>query len=193
MGGRTTDITALLRAWSGGNAGALNQAVPEIYGELRRIAASRLRAQQKGCTLDPTALVHEAYLRLAESSPVIYESRSHFFALASLLMRSILIDHVRAKKAYKRGSGGVAVTLHEIPGESGREPDLLDLDAALNQLSAAYPRHAQIVEMRFFGGLSVEEAADALGISPATVKRDWTFARAWIIERLGQLDQRPGH
>jgi len=188
MSGKAPDVTGLLRAWSGGNAAALNDALPEIYAELRRIAASRLRAQQKGCTLDPTALVHEAYLRMAESSPVIFENRAHFFALASLLMRTILIDHVRAKGAQKRGSDGVAVTLSELPGDCNlsAEPDLLDLDAALNQLAAAYPRHAQIVEMRFFGGLSVEEAADALGISPATVKRDWSFARAWIFERLRQ-------
>ncbi len=186
MGDRAADITALLRAWSAGSARALNDAVPEIYSELRRIAANRLRDRQRGCTLDPTALVHEAYLRLAESSPVIFENRSHFFALASLLMRTILIDHIRAKRAIKRGSDGVAVTLSGLPSESfpHAEPDLLDLDAALNDLASSYPRHAQIVEMRFFGGLSVEESAEALGISPATVKRDWTFAKAWIMERL---------
>ncbi len=101
-------------------------------------------------------------------------------------MRTILIDHIRAKQAIKRGSDGIAVTLSDLPSESfpRAEPDLLDLDAALNDLAASYPRHAQIVEMRFFGGLSVEESAEALGISPATVKRDWTFAKAWIMERL---------
>lgn len=186
MGNKSSDITALLRAWSAGSASALNDALPEIYAELRHIAARRLRARQKGCTLDPIALVHEAYLRMAESSPVIFENRSHFFAIASLLMRTILIDHIRAKRAIKRGSDGIAVTLGDVVGESsfGSAPDLLDLDAALGELGAKYPRHAQIVEMRFFGGLSVEESAEALGISTATVKRDWTFARAWILERL---------
>ena len=188
MASRSADVTALLRAWSAGSAAGLNDAVPAIYSELRRIAAGRLRDRQKGCTLDPTALVHEAYLRLAESSPVIFENRSHFFALASLLMRTILIDHIRAKRAQKRGRDGIAVTLSDLPGEMFRhaEPDLLDLDAALSELADAYPRHAQIVEMRFFGGLSVEESAEALGVSPATVKRDWSFAKAWIMTRLSE-------
>ncbi|HEY7333456.1 MAG TPA: ECF-type sigma factor [Bryobacteraceae bacterium] len=182
----TREITALLRAWAAGNTAALNDALPAIYAELCSIAAARLRARRKGCTLDPSALVHEAYLRLAESSPAIFESRSHFLAVASLLMREILVDRFRAKKALKRGSNGVAVTLGEVPGGSGPEVDLLDLDAVLDELAAAYQRHAKIVEMRFFGGLSVEETAGALGISRATVKRDWMFARAWITERLGR-------
>jgi len=188
-GEKSSEITALLRAWSGGSVAALNDALPEIYAELRRIAASRLRARQKGCTLDPVTLVHEAYLRLAESSPVIFENRSHFFAVASLLMRTILIDHIRAKGAAKRG-GGISMTLSEAPGKpfEGGQPDLLDLDAALGELSVKYPRHAQIVELRFFGGLSVEESAEALGISTATVKRDWSFAKAWILERLSRVN-----
>lgn len=182
------DITALLRAWSGGDTSALNSALPEIYSELHRIASNRLRARERGLTLDPTALVHEAYLRLAETTPTIFENRSHFFALASLLMRTILIDHIRAKGARKRGGDGVAITLSDSAGHVGPPlaPDLLDLDAALSELARLYPRHAKIVEMRFFGGLTVEEVTEILGISPATVKRDWTFAKAWITQKLSQ-------
>jgi RNA polymerase sigma factor (TIGR02999 family) len=180
------NITQLLRAWSGGNAAALNDALPQIYAELRRIAGSRLRAREKSCTLDSTALVHEAYLRLTQSSPVVCQNRAHFFALASILMRGILVDHIRAKHAHKRGSAGISVTLSDLPGEANLAvaPDLLDLDAAIDELSALYPRHATIIEMRFFGGLSVEEVAESLGISPATVKRDWTFAKTWMLRRL---------
>lgn len=182
------NITELLRAWSGGNASALNDALPQMYAELRRIAGNRIRARQTNCTLDSTALVHEAYLRMTQSSPVLWQNRAHFFALASILMRGILVDHIRAKHAHKRGSAGVSVTLSDVPGDSSLAvaPDLLDLDAAINELAALYPRHATIVEMRFFGGLSVEEVAESLGISPATVKRDWTFAKTWLLRRLRQ-------
>lgn len=180
------NLTSLLRAWSGGEASALDHVFPDIYAELQRLAKNRLRSQKKGNTLEPTALVNEAYIRLAEASPLLWQNRTHFFAVAAVLMRRILVDHVRTRASGKRGGGAIAVTLSDLAGSSrtATEPDLLDVDAALNELERLHPRQAQIVEMRYFGGMSVEETAASIGISPATVKREWVVARTWMYQRL---------
>lgn len=167
-----------------------------VYTELRAIAAKHLRAERPGHTLQPTALANEAYLRLRGLGDVPWHDRAHFYAIASRIMRRVLVDHARASLAQKRGAGAPMVQLddglHE--GGAGAAPamdaaDLIDLDRALDQLSTQEPRLARFIELRFFGGLKIEEIAELLGCSPRTAKRDWTFARAWLLHRLG--DARP--
>jgi RNA polymerase sigma factor (TIGR02999 family) len=176
-------VTELLRAWSRGDAAAQDELLPLIYQELRRRAAAQLRRERRGHTLQPTALVHEAYLRLVDQD-VAWKSRAHFFSLASEMMRRVLVDHARGRKADKR-AGGTRVELDEALAISEeRDVDLVLLDQALAELSDLDPRHGRIVELRFFGGLTLEETASVLGISPATVKREWTLARAWLYGRL---------
>ncbi len=182
-------ITRLLRAWAAGDASALDRVFPDVYAELQRIAGNRFRARRLGQTIDPTGLVHEAYLRLSRSQPVEWQNRTHFFAVAATLMRRILVDHARARDAAKRG-GGMSVTLSEPTDQSTvLSAELLDIDAAMNELAVLDPQQARIVEMRFFGGLSIEETAATLGISPATVKRDWAVAKTWIRRRLTAKEQ----
>ena len=177
-------VTALLRAWSAGDEGARDELLPLIYDELRRRAAAHIRRERREHTLQPTALVHEAYLRLVEQK-VEWQNRSHFFGLASEMMRRILVDHARNRKTGKRAGGAIRVELDETVAISEeRDIDLVLLDQALTDLSRLDPRHARIVELRFFGGLNVEETAAVLGISRATVKRDWSMARAWLYWRL---------
>jgi RNA polymerase sigma factor (TIGR02999 family) len=163
--------------------------MPLVYDELRRLAASYIRRERPGQTLQATALVHEAYVRLIGEKAHNWQNRTHFLAIAALSMRQILVQRARARKAAKRGGDPERITLDEqlLPAKAGGhapEVDLVALDAALEKLAALDARQAKVVELRYFGGLSVEETADALGISPATVKRDWTFARAWLKREL---------
>jgi RNA polymerase sigma factor (TIGR02999 family) len=179
------DITRLLQAVAAGNATALEQLLPQVYGELRRIAAARLRRESVGHTLNPTDLVHEAYLKLVPLGNVEWQSRSHFFAIASRAMRQVLVDHAERRSAAKRGGGQVPLTLTD-DGSATATPldDLIALGDALSRLERVDPRQARVVECRFFGGLSLDETAEALNISAATVSRDWTFARAWLHREL---------
>jgi RNA polymerase sigma factor (TIGR02999 family) len=173
----------LLQAWRDGDESARDRLIPFVYRELRKRAAGYLRHERRGHTFRPTDLVHETYLRLSAQNAG-WENRDQFFGVACRLMRRILVDHARARAALKR-SGGMRVTLSAIPAEPGTaQPDLLDLDAALEELAALDERQVRLVELRFFGGLSVEEAARAMGISLATAHRDWVTAKAWLFRRL---------
>jgi RNA polymerase sigma factor (TIGR02999 family) len=182
-------ITTLLRELSQGEASALDRLVPLVYEELRRIARAQLRGERAGHTLDSTALVHEAYLRFLGINQVQWQDRNHFVAVATRVMRRVLIDHARGAGRTKRGGGVSFVSLSNARGVaviSGEQ--LIHLDESLVRLEALNERACRVVECRCFGGLSVEETADALGTSPATVKRDWVFSRAWLnreMERLG--------
>jgi RNA polymerase sigma factor (TIGR02999 family) len=179
-------ITELLRAHAEGDAAALDSVLPLVYDELRRIARGRLRREQKGHTLAPTELVHEAFLELVPGR-VDWRSRTHFFAIASRAMRNVLIDHAVRRGAAKRGGGAQPVTLDERMGALDNSVDeLIALGVALERLEQVDARQARVVECRFFGGLSLDETAEALGISAATVSRDWTFARAWLHRELAQ-------
>jgi RNA polymerase sigma-70 factor, ECF subfamily len=175
------DVTLLLSALTRGDEGAASKLVPVVYDELRRLAGAYMRRERVDHTLQATALVHEAYLRLVEQRSVNWQSRAHFFGVAAQLMRRILIDHARGHLRQKRGGDEKKVSLDEAFVFSEQQADeLLAVDDSLNQLAKIDPRQAKIVEMRFFGGLSVEEAAEALGVSPKTVKRDWSVAKAWL-------------
>ena len=177
--------TALLLAWNRGEADALDALLPVVYEELRRLAAHYLKRERVGHTLQATALVNEAYLRLIEVQQVRWQNRAHFFAMAARLMRRILVDAARARGYQKRGGGAPIVALEEalvVSNEPGR--DLVALDEALTALAALDPRKSQIVEMRFFGGLSLDETAEALHVSRDTVKRDWKMAKLWLLREL---------
>ena len=181
-------ITEVLRAWEQGDDGALERLLPMVYTELRSIAARHLRSERSGHTLQPTALANEAYLRLRGLGDVPWHDRAHFFAIASRIMRRVLVDHARANLAQKRGAGSPLVqfedALQEGVAPSMDAAQLIDLDRALDQLSAEEPRLSRLIELRFFGGLGIEEASALLGCSPRTAKRDWAFARAWLLHRL---------
>lgn len=184
------DVTRLLAAAESGDRSAFDALYRSVYDELRRIAQANMRREGAGHTLQPTALVNEAYLRLAPTSSN-WESRRHFFGAAAEAMRRILVDHARKRLASKRGAEYERVTLTgsdlDMPtGEQG--VDVLQIDAALEQLSVEAPRLADLVKLRFFAGLSIQDAAQALQISPATAKRDWAFARAWLQSRVGAAD-----
>jgi RNA polymerase sigma factor (TIGR02999 family) len=180
-------ITDLLARWSEGETAAREKLIPLIYGDLRRMARHCLAGQRPDHTLQSAALVHEAYLRLVSHSSVHWDDRVHFFAVAAQLMRPILVDHARKRCAAKRGGDNLTLALdeHLAPGKQ-RELDVISLDEALNELSRLNPQQGQIVEMRFFSGLSIEETAQALGISSATVKRGWTAARAWLYREMAR-------
>lgn len=179
-----TEVTRLLRAWGGGDVEARDRVFAAVYGELRRLAASYLRRERSGHSLQPTTLVHEAFLKLA-GARADWQDRAHFFGVAARAMRRILVDHARRRRAGKRGRGAVQITLDEAVGLlPARDLDVVRVDEALKDLAALDPRQEQVVELRFFGGLSVEETAAALALSPATVKRDWTTAKAWIARYL---------
>ena len=179
------EITRRLQSWNGGEKEALNELVPVVYGELRKIAAAYLRRERPGHTLQPTALVHEAYLRLA-GQVVRCEGRTHFFAIAAHLMRQILVDYARQHRAAKRGGGNkVALDEAAAAGEAPVELDLIALDQALDKLAQLDPRQGRIVEMRFFGGLTEDEIAEVLEVSPITVKRDWRMAKTMLYAQLG--------
>jgi RNA polymerase sigma-70 factor (ECF subfamily) len=178
-------ITALLHAWAGGDAGARDRLMPLIYGELRRRAAAHLRRERPGHTLQPTALVHETYLRLVDQQRVAWQNRAQFLAVASEMMRRILVDRARARRTNKRSGQWQRVTLDDAPVVSPAvSVDLLDLDAALRRLALFDSRKSRIAELRFFGGLSLVETGEVLGISLATAERDWQTARAWLFNAL---------
>jgi RNA polymerase sigma factor (TIGR02999 family) len=181
----STDVTQLLLDWNNGSNAALEKLMPAVYKELRKIAARYLRGERSGHTLQPTALVHEAYIKLIDRSQVNWQNRAHFLGTAAQLMRNILVDHARARNAAKRGGGEYKVSLNEAMISS--EPpdvDLIALDEALDELSALDPQQGRVIELRFFGGLSIEETAVVLGISPTTVRRDWTTAKLWLRRRM---------
>jgi RNA polymerase sigma factor (TIGR02999 family) len=181
----STMVTELLDATRRGDVAAYDRLLPLLYNELRAIAGRHMRGERPDHTLQPTALVHEAFLRLVGGSPMHFEDRTHFIRAASQAMRRVLVDHARARTAAKR-SGDLRVTLDEaIAGHDDRIVDLLVLDDAMTRLAAAEPRWARVVELRIFGGLEVAEVAEALGISPATAKRDWQFAKGWLARELG--------
>jgi RNA polymerase sigma-70 factor (ECF subfamily) len=179
-------VTNLLQAWGGGDAAALDRLVPIVYDELHRQAERFLRREAPGHTLQTTALVHEAYLRLVDQQEAHWQNRAQFYGIAGQLMRRILVDHARAHVAAKRGGAAVQVTLDESAVETpGADVDLLALDDSLTKLAKLDPQQARVVELRYFTGLNIEETAEALGISPATVKREWAMARAWLKRELG--------
>lgn len=175
------NVTELLNDWSKGNKEALDQLVPLVYDELRRQAARYLRREQVGHTLQTTALIHEAYLRLVDQRSVHWQNRAQFFGIAGQMMRRILVDHARTKKRAKRGGSDIRVSLDQaVAISSKKDLDIVALDEALGRLEEIDPQQSRIVELRFFSGLSVEETAAVLGISAATVKRDWSVAKAWL-------------
>ncbi len=177
------DVTALLFDLQHGNAEALDDLMPLVYAELRALAGRYLRSERDGHTLQPTALVHEAFLRLVDQRTATWENRAHFFSVAATLMRRIIVDHARRRNAQKRG-GGRFVTLAEAGDISSENVDVLRVDEALAELAQLDPRQARVVELRFFAGLSMEEAGEVLGVSPATVKRDWLLAKAFLHREL---------
>ena len=184
-------VTDLLVSLGNGNHEALTELVPLVYDELRAIARRKLRYERRGHTLNTTALVHEAYLKLVRLDRVQWQSRAHFLAIAAQAMRNILVNHALRRKRAKRGGGIPHVTLDESAEEGAIIPvaeadRILALDEALKRLADLNPRHARIVECRFFGDMTVEETATALGLSPATIKRDWTLLRAWLGRELGE-------
>ena len=186
-------ITRLLLSWSGGDRSALDELMPLVQGELRRLAASYLRRERPGHTLQPTALVHEAYLRLVDQTQVSSRNRAHFFAITANLMRQILVNHAKRHRATKRG-GGNKVALEAAAGALQQqlpEIDLVALNDALDKLAQLDPRQSRIVELRFFGGLTEDEIAEVLGVSPITVKRHWRIARAALHQQLGVVSAAP--
>jgi RNA polymerase sigma factor (TIGR02999 family) len=183
----TQDVTALLRAWTGGDRKALDRLLPVLYEELRRTARAYMRRERSGHTLQTTALVNEVFLRLVDIRQVQWHDRVHFLTMAAQLMRRILVDHARRRGYLKRGGGEVRVPLDELAVISpGRSSDFAVVDDALNALSRRDERKAKVVEMRFFGGLSVEETAAALNVSTQTVLRDWSLAKAWLRREMTQ-------
>jgi len=177
----TQNITQLLERWGNGNKEVLDELLPIVYDELRRQAARYLRRERAGHTLQTTALIHEAYIRLVDQRNVQWQNRAHFFGIASQLMRRILVDHARTKKRAKRGGSDIRVSLTDVAvAVKGEDLDVLAVDEALERLEAIDKQQARIVELRFFSGLTVEETAEVLSISPATVKRDWSMAKAWL-------------
>jgi RNA polymerase sigma factor (TIGR02999 family) len=173
-------VSALLIKWRAGDPEALQALIPLVYQELRRIAQHHLRQERPGHTLQSTALVHEAYLRLMKQGPVEIEHRPHFLAVASRLMRQILVDHARGHRAAKRGGGFKLEVTDAMGAQKTQSVDLIALDDALNELAELDPQQSRIVELRFFGGLSIDETAEIVGVSPTTVKREWATARAWL-------------
>jgi len=178
------DVTQLLRAWSDGDQEALEKLMPLVYDELRRLARHYMRRERPGHILQTSALVNEAYLRLIDASQVNWQNRAHFFAISAGLMRRILVDFARTYQSQKRGAGVRPVSLDEGLDVSEERLDLAALDDALKALATLDPRKSRVVELRFFGGLSVEEAAEVLKVSPETVKRDWKLAKVWLLREM---------
>lgn len=180
------NITHLLKEWSDGDQQALDKLTPLVYQELRQQAARYLRKERPGHSLQATALINEAFLRLIDVKDVRWQNRAHFFAIAANLMRRILVDHARRRDAEKRGGSQILLTLDDaFAANSQPDVDLLAIDEALNKLATFDAQQARVVELRFFSGLTVEETAAALGVSPKTVKRDWSVARAWLRREIG--------
>lgn len=181
----SNSVTLLLRAWGEGDAQALERLTPLVYQELHRIARGYMARERPDHTLQTTALVNEAYVRLVDARQVTWQDRAHFFAVCARAMRRILVDHARSRAYLKRGGGNVRIQFDESFGIAwSTDSNLLELDEALNRLSLLDPRKGKVIEMRFFGGLSVEETAEALSVSPETVMRDWKMARAWLYREL---------
>jgi RNA polymerase sigma factor (TIGR02999 family) len=176
------ELTNLLVEWGNGSESALERLLPVVYEELRALARSHLRRERRGHTVQTGTLVHQAFIRLIEGKPVRWEGRAHFFGVAARLMRQILVDHARARDAVKRGAGEAAEPIAAALSVAVQAMDVgvIALDRALTELSALDPQQARVVELRFFGGLTVEETAEVLGISTGTVKREWSMARAWL-------------
>lgn len=185
-----SEVTKLLEDYSNGNRACLDELLPLVYNELRRLAHSYLRSERRDLTLQTTALVHEAYLKLIDQHSVSFQNRAQFFALSATAMRRILLDNARRHTAEKRGSGE-KVMLEDI-GEIAikANQNLIELDLALQELEQFDPKQAKIIELRYFGGLTIEETAEVLKISPATVKREWTLARAWLYERVSSSESK---
>lgn len=180
-----SNVTRLLKDAQNGDESALNELFPLIYDELRKLAGIRMSSERGNHTLQPTALVHEVYMRLIDQHSVDWQNRAHFFGLASEMMRRILVTHAVAKKTNKRGGEFVHLELDEALSFAGEnEIDFVELDSALNELEKFAPRQAKVVEMRFFGGLTVEEVASAMNLDDRTIKRDWRTAKAWLFEKL---------
>lgn len=180
------EVTRLLQAWGEGDHKALDRLMPLVYDELRRLAESYLRRERADHTLQPTALVHEAYLRMVDESLQL-ENRHHFFGIAANVMRRILVDHARAHQAAKRGSGAERLSLDAVAEQAESRPvDLIALDDALKSLATFDPQQARIVELRYFGGLTIEEVAAVINLSPATVKREWHMARTWLKKEMSR-------
>ena len=178
-------VTELLQLWSSGRQEALDELLPQIYAELQRLAASYLRRERPDHTLQATALVHEAFLKLIDQRAVRWQNRAHFFGIAAQAMRRILVDHARARAAGKRGDGARPVSLDQaLALTDAPDTDLLALDEVLTRLAALDPQQSRVVELRFFGGLTMEETAEVLHVSPATVGREWTLAKAWLYAEL---------
>ena len=183
------DVTKLLHAWAEGNKGALDDLIPQVYAELHRLARSTLRREGANRKLQTTEVVNEAYLQLVRQRHVRWQSRAHFFGIAAQLMRRILMEQARRRKAAKRGAGNEAISLDVTPLLAAQPAvDVSDLDEALGRLTLLDPRQGQLVELRFFGGLSIEETAEVMKLSPATVKREWSSARAWLRRELADAE-----
>jgi RNA polymerase sigma factor (TIGR02999 family) len=180
------EITQLLTDWSRGDESAVSKLFPLVYGQLHRLASAYMRRERKDHTLQTTALVHEAYLRLVDQHNLNWQTRAHFFAVAARVMRNILVDYARGRGRAKRGAGLSELPLAEVAVMSDERVDeLIAVDVALNTLAAVDPRKSKVFELRYFGGMSVDEAAEAMRVSPATVARDWRMARAWMRRELG--------
>ncbi|HEX8845825.1 MAG TPA: sigma-70 family RNA polymerase sigma factor [Pyrinomonadaceae bacterium] len=180
------EVTRLLKDWGAGDNSAPDKLMPLVYDELRRLAHQYLRHERPGHTLQTSGLVNEAYLRLVDQSQIQWENRAHFFGIAARLMRQILVDFARRRNFAKRGGGAIRVSLNEATAVAQEQSaSVVALDDALKSLEKIDPRKGRIVELRFFGGLSIEETAEALSVSPGTVMRDWTFARAWLQKEMG--------
>jgi RNA polymerase sigma factor (TIGR02999 family) len=185
--GPAPDVTQLLASWSQGDQAALEQLMPLVYGELRRLASAYLRHERSNHTLQSTALVHEAFMRLVGQHSVEWRNRAHFFAIAAQMMRRILVDYARAQRREKRGSGAVKLELDAALAEgldSGLDLDILSLNSTLDELSRLDSRQGRVVELRFFAGLSIEETAEVMSLSPASIKREWNSARAWLFREM---------
>jgi len=181
------DLTRLLANWSKGDESALDQLMPLVHGELRRIARRQISQERAGHTLQATALVNEAYLKLAGESSFEWHDRAHFFAVCAQVMRHILIDHARARARDKRGGGAIQVSLNDVAVvDAGPAEDVVALDEALTELETLDPQKGRIVELRYFGGLTIEETAEVLGVSPRTVRREWRRAKAWLYRMISE-------
>lgn len=181
----TGDVTGLLLAWRGGDQEALDRLIPLVYAELRRLAHGYMRGERPGHSLQTTALIHEAFLRLVDAPQMRWQNRAHFFAVSAQVMRRVLVDVARSQRSLKRGGNRVHVAFDEtLALTQAPHPDLVALDEALTELAAMDPRKSRVVELRFFGGLTAEETADVLSLAPDTVLRDWQLAKLWLLERL---------
>ena len=186
-------VTQLLRAWRQGDAAALDRLVPVVYQKLRRLARHHMAGQRPGHTLQATALVNDAYMRLVDCEQVNWKDRAHFFAISAQMMRRVLVEFARSRQYQKRGAGARKTSLDEgVIASPQRGQDLVALDDALQALAAEYPRQAQVVELRFFGGLNVEETAEVLHVSAITVMRDWQLAKVWLARELKKRDSNAG-